>query len=592
MSEANFDIKALREAARRYVNELGFSVIPLIYGEKRPKIRWEEFQHRKPTDIELDKWFSEKANIAVICGAVSGNLVVLDFDDPETYCKFFPKHEQLEKETIVVKTARGIQVYLRTDKPVSSMKFPDIKLDVKGEGGYVVAPPSLHPSGVQYQFVNPDVKQVLFVPDLEKSLLENIEKIFGAKIKRKFWFEREFVGEYKGPHPPCIKVLLRGVEQGIRNETAIRLASYFANFRGWDYNRVLKKLKKWNESNRPPLDEKELEAVVESAFKGKYNYGCDDEILDRACCHSNECLFYKYKIRKAPPEVVEKAWELVKDPAFFFKLGKIFEKGFLIPKTKKKRFVLAEERNKRLLPFLVGHFPLIRIIGEPGTAKDTMARMTLRLLERAFDSEERTHLTPAVLKYSPFIKSADILYIPDTAALEGETGRQLRFMRGDDGGIIAEYTIRDQDTGEFTTKVERLNIKSILTTSNEIQIDRALESGMFTLKTNDSENLTQLVKMEKLKSYAGLHEFVPEDELVIWQEAFRIIFKEKPIEINEILIPYAPALIDLFKKEESGSRRDPDKLCELIQIIAFVRRFQKPEEKWKEGLTSKQCVLL
>jgi predicted transcriptional regulator len=48
-------------------------------------------------------------------------------------------------------------------------------------------------------------------------------------------------------------------------------------------------------------------------------------------------------------------------------------------------------------------------------------------------------------------------------------------------------------------------------------------------------------------------------------------------------IPFAENLADLLASERSESRRDPDKLCDLVSIIAWARRFQKPKEKWAEA---------
>jgi len=288
-----------------------------------------------------------------------------------------------------------------------------------------------------------------------------------------------------------------------------------------------------------------------------------------------------FRVEPVPPEITEKAWELVRDPAFFYKLGKLFERGFYVPSIGKYRFVLDEERNKRLAPILIST-SITRLLGDIGTAKDTIVRMSIHLLQRALKIVERTHLTPGVLKYSPFLKNADVLYIPDAPALEGEEGRQFRFMRADDGGIAAEYTVRDKETGEFTTLVSKLNIKNIVTTTNEVQIDRALESGSWTVETSASEELTKKVKLEKLKAEAGKHEYASQEEVLVWQEAFRILLQEEKIEGN-IIIPYAEALMPLLENPRSESRRDPDKLCDLIKKVAFFRRFQKPREKWNEA---------
>ena len=41
-------------------------------------------------------------------------------------------------------------------KEPSNFKLSNIKVDVKGEGGYVLAPPSIHPSGIKYEVVGTD----------------------------------------------------------------------------------------------------------------------------------------------------------------------------------------------------------------------------------------------------------------------------------------------------------------------------------------------------------------------------------------------------------------------------------------------------
>ncbi len=70
----------LVEEALGYLR-MGFSVIPLISRDKRPEINWLEYQKRKPTEDEVRKWFSgENRNVGIICGKVSGDLVVFDFE--------------------------------------------------------------------------------------------------------------------------------------------------------------------------------------------------------------------------------------------------------------------------------------------------------------------------------------------------------------------------------------------------------------------------------------------------------------------------------------------------------------------------------
>ena len=311
---------------------------------------------------------------------------------------------------------------------------------------------------------------------------------------------------------------------------------------------------------------------------------CADEILD-----SKEKAAPKNgQLEEFDEETLRRARELLKDPTFFYKLGKVFEQGFIVPKINKPRFVLGEERNKRLLGLLLigaaklGMTSLVKLLGEPGTAKDTMTRMWLHILRYAVKHVERSYITAAALRYSKEMESADLLYIPDSPELKGETGRQLRFMRADDGGLVSEYAVRDPETGEMTTKVVELPVKAVVTTSNVVTGDSALELGMWILTTNADVELTRRVKMEKLALRAGMRELFPEDELKVWEAAFYILFSEEPLEELPCL-PFAPELIMLLESERSESRRDPDKLYDLISLIAWVRRFQKPREKWSEA---------
>jgi len=285
-------------------------------------------------------------------------------------------------------------------------------------------------------------------------------------------------------------------------------------------------------------------------------------------------------------ETVYRAWQLVKNPLFFWKLGKVFDYGLLVPKLNKIRFVLGEDRNKRLVgPLLVGAAKLnmasiTKLLGESGTAKDTIIRMWLVLLP-TIKAIERSYFTAAALRYSQSMKNADLLYIPDSPELRGEMGRQLRFMRADDGGLMSEYATKDNETGEMTTKLVELPIKAVVTTSNSITGDPALESGMWTLSTNGSKELTDGVKREKLKLRAGNKTVFPLDELEVWKCAFHILLTE---EVPESLprVPFAESLFEMLESDRSTSRRDPDKLCDLISLIAWFRRFQKePEERDK-----------
>jgi len=132
---------------------LGLNIIPLKPKSKEPQVNWKEYQSKK---FEGD--FISTDNIAIICGKISNNLVVIDLDDPALITELFHDKERLLNKTIVVQTARGVHIYCRplTQMPRTT-KLHDDKgrgIDIKGEGGYVVAAPSIHPGGAKYEIIS------------------------------------------------------------------------------------------------------------------------------------------------------------------------------------------------------------------------------------------------------------------------------------------------------------------------------------------------------------------------------------------------------------------------------------------------------
>lgn len=120
----------------------GISVIPIEPKGKKPLVRWEEFQHRRATEEEVEAWFERwpDANLAIVCGSISG-IWAMDVDGPEGM-EWFSKN------------APKTSVYSKTGKPSAFHAFYKIpagveiknavgwrdQIDIRAEGGYVVCP--------------------------------------------------------------------------------------------------------------------------------------------------------------------------------------------------------------------------------------------------------------------------------------------------------------------------------------------------------------------------------------------------------------------------------------------------------------------
>lgn len=144
------------EALKR--REAGRSVIP-IYGirnrectcgrsncespGKHPILpSWKEFQNRLPSEAQITGWFRQypDANVAELTG---NGVMVEDIDRPGAEPEFV---------TRTVRTGGGgLHYYWTSSKKWKNSAKGDIH--VRGEGGYVLIPPSMHRSGNQYSYI-------------------------------------------------------------------------------------------------------------------------------------------------------------------------------------------------------------------------------------------------------------------------------------------------------------------------------------------------------------------------------------------------------------------------------------------------------
>ena len=135
------------ETARHWT-EAGLTVLPVAFMSKKAMVDWKEYQTRLPSYTELSQWFySSIMNLGLIVG---NGLAVIDFDVMAVFEHWYPTFmAQYPQGTYMVQTRRGMHVYVHTELPAKNYHNP--MLDIKAERGYVLIPPSVHPSGFEYQ---------------------------------------------------------------------------------------------------------------------------------------------------------------------------------------------------------------------------------------------------------------------------------------------------------------------------------------------------------------------------------------------------------------------------------------------------------
>lgn len=225
-----------------YLSE-GFSVIPLFPKDKKPAVPWKEFQERKPSQEELSQWFSkENYNVGIVTGKISGIVVVdLDSDTAQDFAQKngFP-------DTPSVRTGKGCHLYYKYPEDMEIRNFQkrdDLPgIDLRGDGGYVVAPPSIHSSGSVYKWI-------------DRKGLDDLP------LSTKF---PDMILIKKNEKTP-IKNLLLGVQEGKRNDSLFRSVCSLKNV-GSDYDQCLNFAYWLNERNTPPLPDDEIEQTVKGIF--------------------------------------------------------------------------------------------------------------------------------------------------------------------------------------------------------------------------------------------------------------------------------------------------------------------------------------
>lgn len=216
---------------------------------KHPRIKeWQNFCSREEKDIH--EWWHKwpDANVGLATGKASG-FFVLDIDPrhggKESLQELVKKHGVLPK-TLASNTGGGGYHLFFNDQDATIRNRTNILpgLDIRGDGGYVVAPPSFHKSGRPYAWVK-DFKDCS-ISDPPEWLLD-------------FFMARDFSAS--------TQTLQGAVGEGSRNNFLTSKAGKLRR-QGFLFNELSLELKKLNQSYCvPPLADDEVMAIAASVAR-------------------------------------------------------------------------------------------------------------------------------------------------------------------------------------------------------------------------------------------------------------------------------------------------------------------------------------
>lgn len=194
------------------------------------------------------------ANLAVACGEPSG-VWVIDVDDLDALAALERRYGPLPKTPIAGTGRGGRHYYFRWTPALSSLKNA-VKfagaLDVRTSGGYVLLPPSIHASGVEYRWlISPDETPIADAPDW---LIALVPKRDTLTINAGLTVDQR-AKKYLQACPPAISG-----QRGHDNTFGVicRLFEKFPELLARSNEQVLSLLDSWNVGCVPPWSDSEL----------------------------------------------------------------------------------------------------------------------------------------------------------------------------------------------------------------------------------------------------------------------------------------------------------------------------------------------
>lgn len=259
--------------AVKYIN-IGLAVFPLKPNDKIPLTK-NGCKDATTDGAQVKAWWQQypNANIGIATGSKSNGLIVIDLDvdsekgkdGKEELKKWEAQNGELPKTWTSTTGRGGSHLFFLTTKMIRNRAGILDGIDIRGEGGYIVAPPSVHRNGNRYTWDTTNA---------HLPMAEANETVF------KF-LEYKETAEFTSFNAP------ETIGEGKRNDTIFKMASSLQE-KGYDDEAILALLEVENQKKCvPPLSEKELRQILSSVTR--YRKGENKDIPVQKSLSMWEC---------------------------------------------------------------------------------------------------------------------------------------------------------------------------------------------------------------------------------------------------------------------------------------------------------------
>jgi hypothetical protein len=245
----------------------GVEVIPLRPGRKEPVTK-HGLNDSSDNPMQCVIWWGKdrgnpRYNVGMATGQPSGGIIVIDLDvhddaanGIETLRDWEVNHGKLPETWQQETGSGGRQLFYRVSYEIRNSANAELGVDVRGDGGYVVMPPSIHPSGEAYEWItSPDDMDVAEADNRVYEFLDYVRTHHteeGSSTKAN--------GKFKLPET---------INQGERDTTLFKYACHLRAIHRTD-EEILTTVMGANAMRcNPPMGRDEVEHLVESACRYK-----------------------------------------------------------------------------------------------------------------------------------------------------------------------------------------------------------------------------------------------------------------------------------------------------------------------------------
>lgn len=592
--------------------EQGFSVIP-IGQDKKSLIGWKKYQTKKATEEQIQDWFKRfpGANVGIVTGSISG-IVVVDVEKGGGVEDLPP--------TVISKTGGGGWHYYYKHPGFEVKNSTRIRelTDIRGDGGYIVAPPSLHKSGNNYEWaVSPDMADFAELP------VWVLEKTKNSTHKKTSWNE----------------TLNKPVPEGHRNTAAAQFAGKLLHDLSpelWESSGWVA-FRNWNESqNKPPLEEKELRNIWESIKKYHVNDSQKETTLDQCnillsgipkdtpkesmisalepllmilASNTSQEEAELYIRNKVKTELDIKMTDIASIIKYFKKIRndvllKIVQEKkeaeqFDVDKPLSEQETQLAENILKSPVLLYDVLKMVKKLGAVGEEKNILLHyiiLTSRKLKQPLSatvkgdsSSGKSYTLLTTMKLFPKSAYIDLtdaspqsfFYCPENhfkhktiVIFEKHGGERadyaIRTLQSE-GKLKIQVTIKNPDTGQFEAQIiEKEGPTGFVTTTTASLIHSENDTRNISMFPDQSAEQTIRVYESVDSRYRGVRP-VNENELKPWHD-MQLILEEFPV-----LISFASSFRKYFPERIVRTRRDYGHFLAIVETVAFLH--QKQREK-------------